>query len=217
MDLRKVIQSALQQINNPVRNNASIVKAASSPNPLTVPDNSILNLLPITQGLRLLGIAGNGQPRDPENYQMAQNALNQTSNPEEEAKIKRLATGELVNMAGQMTGGVKSINKPLEELYRTASQYAKDVPIEQLKLNTPDFQRAMGDVLQGKRSYTPKMPAFIKNGVIDDGNTRIADQIRGGATSVKAIEDENIYRNLMEQVQKLLERNRDSVGRFAKR
>lgn len=217
MDLRQVIQNALQQINNPVRNNASIVKAASSAPLINIPDKSVLNYLPTTQGLKMMGIVGNGTPRNAENYQAAQNVLNRSSSPQDESLVKRKALEEMIAMAGNVTGGVKKINNPLEALYKTAMEYSKDVPVEKLNLNTPDFQTAMGDVLQGKKSFTPKMPSFIKDGVVVDGNTRIADQIRKGAKNVKVITDENIYNNLMEQVGKLLERPRDVVGRYTTR
>ena len=174
-----VMGKAKQIFTKPVEgieeSNMELARISSGKYPIQIKGGSIANVLPFMQGLKLLGIAGEGNKN-----QAVLNAYNrvktQQEAPQDREILNKQALDQLINMAGTTSNVGKS--RLLDEQYLAMKKAIGEMPLNDLvkgsTLNTPTYNQFAGmDKVQREAikkllkmknielNYAPPLPGFV--------------------------------------------------------
>jgi hypothetical protein len=142
MSIIDVIKNALSSYNqsNQARSNANpgvspmaeLAGAQSGKPMLNVGSNPVSNSILPLMALKMLGVAGNGQPRNPEvNSIYSKYSQQQPLSDQEKNLLNDQALQSAIGMVGQMSGGIKS-KSPLDEQYLNMRRVIENMPEDEL-------------------------------------------------------------------------------------
>ena len=140
------------------------------------------------------------------------NAMQPTPEEARAQGMVELGNGQYFDPTGAMGAGTvarRGAQHAAEALYKTASQYAKEIPLSKIKI-TSEVLDALNDVKRGVKAKS-NLPIHVRLNAdgfyeIEDGKHRLAQAWMEGKQAFKAIDNNPMYRQLAEQEEQTLSR-----------